>query len=212
MCEWDEQEEVFRLLRKVWSKSDGEPEPKLLPKGHTVRMRDADQREWILMGDPFPKFRCPATYEAWSDPEQWEAVAAPEDLQDAGSEARIQPHSGSIAWSPYRKRWVSVFMQQFGKPSVFGELWYAEADAPTGPWGPATKVLTHANYTFYNPRLWGEFAAADSPVLLFEGTYTEQFAKSPVATARYDYNQILYRIDLDDPKLQPSQSASPAQH
>jgi len=38
-------------------------------------------------------------------------------------------------------------------------------------------------------------------VLLFEGTYTMQFADRPVPTARYDYNQILYRLDLDDPAL-----------
>lgn len=208
LCEWDEEEEVFRLLRKLWSKTDGQPEPPLLPQGHPVRMRDADDRQWLLFGDPFPRFRCPATYEAWTDPKQWEAIEAPEDLQDANSDARIRPHSGSIAWNPYRKRWVSVFMQHLGKPSAFGELWYAEADAPTGPWGPATKVLTHSNYTFYNPRLWGEFASADSPVLLFEGTYTEQFAQKPVATPRYDYNQILYRIDLDDPKLRRSQSTT----
>ncbi|MGN6543891.1 MAG: hypothetical protein ACTHK7_02495 [Aureliella sp.] len=205
LCEWDEQQKVFAVLRKLWSKSDGEPEPDPLPRGHAVRTRDPDGREWLLLGDPFPKFRCLATYEAWRDPEQWQAVASPDDLQDADSEASVRPHSGSIAWSAYRRRWVSVFMQQFGKPSAFGELWYAEAGAPTGPWGPATKVLTHANYTFYNPRLWGELATADSPVLLFEGTYTEQFAKNPVATPRYDYNQILYRLDLDDPKLGRSQ-------
>jgi hypothetical protein len=113
----------------------------------------------------------------------------------------VTPHSGSIAWNGYRKRWVTVFMEAFGKPSVFGELWYAEADAPTGPWGPALKVLSHDNYTFYNPRLHPEFTPADSPILLFEGTYTQQFAKNPQPTARYDYNQILYRLDLDDAKL-----------
>ena len=81
-------------------------------------------------------------------------------------------------------------MQYFGKPSVFGELWYAEADAPTGPWGPAVKVLSHDNYTFYNPRLHPEFTPADSPILIFEGTYTVQFADRPAPTPRYDYNQI----------------------
>jgi hypothetical protein len=114
-------------------------------------------------------------------------------------------HSGSIAWNSFRQRWVTVFMQAGGKPSAFGELWYAEAGSPTGPWGNAVKILSHENYTFYNPRLHPELTPDDSPVLLFEGTYTQQFANRPVPTPRYDYNQILYRLDLDDPALKPAQ-------
>jgi len=78
-----------------------------------------------------------------------------------------------------------------------GEIWYVEADQPTGPWGPAIKVVTHNDYTFYNPRIHPELTDPESPILLFEGTYTQQFAKDPDVTPRYDYNQILYRIDLD---------------
>jgi hypothetical protein len=117
----------------------------------------------------------------------------------------VEPHSGSIAWNAYRRRWVTVFMQNFGKPSVFGELWYAESESPYGPWGRAVKILSHKNYTFYNPRLHPEFTPEDSPVLLFEGTYTSAFADRPAPTPRYDYNQILYRLDPDDPRLAPAQ-------
>ena len=116
----------------------------------------------------------------------------------------VKPHSGSIAWNAFRKRWVTVFMQALGKPSAFGEIWYAEAEVPTGPWGTAVKILTHDNYTFYNPRLHPEFTAADSPVLIFEGTYTAEFADRPPPTPRYNYNQMLYRLDLDDPALAPA--------
>jgi len=38
-------------------------------------------------------------------------------------------------------------------------------------------------------------------VVLFEGTYSTMFAASPPPTPRHDYNQILYRLDLDDPRL-----------
>jgi hypothetical protein len=92
-------------------------------------------------------------------------------------------------------------MQAFGKPSAFGELWYAEAAVPTGPWGKTVKVLSHQNYTFYNPRLHPEFTAPTSPILIFEGTFTMQFADRSAPVPRYDYNQILYRLDLDDPAL-----------
>jgi hypothetical protein len=129
-----------------------------------------------------------------------------EELLSAGDDSAIVPHSGSIAWNAYRKRYVTVFMQKFGKPSAFGELWYAESHSPYGPWGRAVKVLSHKNYTFYNPRIHPEFTPADSPILLFEGTYTQTFADRPEPTPRYDYNQILYRLDLDDPQLAPAQN------
>jgi hypothetical protein len=122
-----------------------------------------------------------------------------------GGETSVKPHTGSIAWNPWRKRWVTVFMESFGKPSVFGELWYAEAKAPTGPWGPAVKILTHEHYTFYNPRLHPEFTPADSPILFFEGTYTREFSDNKEPTPRYDYNQILYRLDVDDPALKAAE-------
>jgi hypothetical protein len=62
-------------------------------------------------------------------------------------------------------------------------------------------VVTHQNYNFYNPRLHPEFTPSNSPVLLFEGTYTMQFADHAHPTPRYDYNQVLYRLDLDDPAV-----------
>jgi hypothetical protein len=159
----------------------------------------------VLFGNPLPTIRCHATFEAWQDPKQWEVLEPQESFVSATDGEAVKPQSGSIAWNPWRKRWVTVFMQLFGKPSAFGELWYAEADAPTGPWGPAVKILSHQNYTFYNPRIHAEFTPEDSPVLLFEGTYTEQFTDKAKPTARYDYNQVLYRLDLDDPKLKPAQ-------
>ena len=66
------------------------------------------------------------------------------------------------------------------------------------------KVLSHENYTFYNPQIDFQLTPADSPVLLFEGTYTAEFADHPSKTPRYNYNQILYRLDLDDPALAPA--------
>ena len=32
----------------------------------------------------------------------------------------------------------------------------------------------------------------------FEGTYTNDFSGNPDKTARYNYNQVLYRLDLDN--------------
>jgi hypothetical protein len=200
LCVWDDLDAVFKPLRSVWKRSAESAEPPPFPKGHPVFMTDEEGRKWVLFGDPFPTLRCPASFEAWQNPGTWEVLTAPASVKSADG-GSVEPHTGSIAWNPWRGRWVCVFMQKFGKPSAFGELWYGEADAPTGPWGPAVKVLSHENYTFYNPRLHPEFTPPDSPILVFEGTYTTMFADRPAATPRYDYNQILYRLDLDDPAL-----------
>jgi len=199
---WNEATSNFEPLRVVWTKSDTSSKAPPLPQGHPALWKDENGKEWVLFGNPLPMLRCPATFEAWQDATRWEVLKPQASLAAADGGTSIKPHSGSIAWNAWRKRWVTVFMQSFGKPSVFGEVWYAEAKVPTGPWGPAVKILTHENYTFYNPRLHPEFTPEGSPMLFFEGTYTREFSDNKQPTPRYDYNQVLYRLDLDDPALQ----------
>jgi hypothetical protein len=204
LCVWNDRTSTFDRHRVLWTQSEDAPKPLSAPDGHPAFWKDSGGKEWVLFGNPLPFLRCPASFEAWQDPAAWELLKPQTSLISASDGSAVKPHSGSIAWNEYRRRWVTVFMQSFGKPSVFGELWYAEADQPTGPWGKVVKVLSHENYTFYNPRLHPEFTPAGSPILLFEGTYTLQFADRPPPTPRYDYNQILYRLDLDDPALAPA--------
>jgi hypothetical protein len=199
LCVWDDESANFKLHKKLWTKSDAEPQQPIAPEGHPVLWKEDDGTEWLLFGDPFPRLKCRPIFESWEDPLQWQALEPQKTVPTADGGEPLTPHRGSIAWSAYRKRWVTVFTQTYGKPSVFGEIWYAEADTPTGPWQNAVKVVTHNNYTFYNPRLHPELTPADSPILLFEGTFTASFADHAISTPRYDYNQILYRLDLDDP-------------
>jgi hypothetical protein len=91
-----------------------------------------------------------------------------------------------------------IALQGWGS-SMVGEVWYAEADAPEGPWSRARKIVTHDDYSFYNVRHHPYFD--DGRYLYFEGTYTAMFSGAKVRTPRYDYNQIMYRLDLDDPRL-----------
>ena len=205
LCVWNDETSNFEQLRVLWTKSKSDPIQPAAPDGHPVLWKDDKGKEWVLFGNPFPTLRCEATFEAWQDVARWQTSTPQPSLRAAGDGKVVKPHSGSIAWNPWRKRWVTVFMESFGRPSVFGELWYAEADKPTGPWGPAVKVLTHDNYTFYNPRLHPEFTSADSPILIFEGTYTAEFSDHAHPTPRYNYNQMLYRLDLDDSALAPAQ-------
>jgi hypothetical protein len=205
LCVWNDQTAAFEQRFVIWTNSPAHPKHPPMPDGRPAFWKDAEGKQWVLFGNPFPTLRCPANFESWQDPSTWETIKPQESLLSATDSTPVKPHSGSIARNSFRKRWVTVFVQAYGKPSAFGELWYAEAPSPTGPWGKAVKVISHENYTFYNPRLHPEFTPSGSPVLLFEGTYTMQFADRPNPTPRYDYNQILYRLDLDDPALKPAQ-------
>lgn len=204
LCVWNDAAVKFDPLRVLWTKSDAQPKQPPAPEGQPAFWKDAQGKQWVLFGISLPTLRCPATFEAWQDPSTWEVLKPQDALISAGDGKAVKPHSGSIAWNSFRRRWVTVFMEAFGKPSAFGELWYAEADAPTGPWGKAVKVVSHENYTFYNPRLHPEFTPEGSRMLFFEGTFTQLFANHAHPTPRYDYNQILYRLDLDDAKLGPA--------
>jgi hypothetical protein len=114
----------------------------------------------------------------------------------------IRAQFGSVNWNAYRKKWVMIFVEQGGKPSFLGEIWYAEADAPEGPWRTARKIVTHERYSFYNPVHHAFFDQEGGRCIYFEGTYTTTFSReSDAATPRYDYNQIMYRLDLADERL-----------
>ena len=207
LCVWDDAAARFLPAGSAAGHSAPVPPPAAWPRGHAARWRDDAGRDWVLFGNPFPTLRCPARYEAFLDAATWEPLVPQSTVAVAGAGTQtIRPHSGAIAWNVWRRRWVTVFLQHEGRPSGHGEIWYAEAPAPTGPWGPAVKILTHENYTFYNPALHAGFTPPDSPVLLFEGTYTREFANHAEPTPRYDYNQVLYRLDLDDPALAPARA------
>ena len=122
------------------------------------------------------------------------------NLQDAETGRPVIAHRGSVAWNEHRQRWTIVFIQHFGT-SVLGEVWYGEADRPEGPWLKATKVATHDKYSFYNPKQHPYFAEDGGQSIYFEGTYTNTFSGNPTPTPRYEYNQVMYRLNLSDARL-----------
>ncbi|MHC4694525.1 MAG: hypothetical protein ACYS67_17430, partial [Planctomycetota bacterium] len=123
-------------------------------------------------------------------------------LYDIKSGKKITPHGGTVYFNAYRQRWITIFVQHFGESSLLGEVWYAEADTPVGPWAYTKKIATHNKYSFYNPKQHPFFDNDDGRVIFFEGTYSHTFSGSAEsATPRYDYNQIMYRLNLDDPRL-----------
>jgi len=98
-----------------------------------------------------------------------------------------------------------IGLEQGGSSSFLGEVWYAEADSPIGPWRRAVKIVTHERYSFYNPVHHDFLDQQGGRIIYFEGTYSHTFSGNPTPTPRYEYNQIMYRLDLSDRRLQAVQ-------
>jgi len=130
------------------------------------------------------------------------------DLRDVQTGKPVLAHRGSVRWNDYRRGWVMILGQTWGKISFLGEIFYAEADRLEGPWRRARKIVTHDKYTFYNPVHHAFLDQHGGRVIYFEGTYTHTFSATKTPTPRYDYNQIMYRLDLSDPRLKLPKPAS----
>ncbi len=118
----------------------------------------------------------------------------------ASGESILAHHNSCTQWNERRQKWVNIILQ-FSGTSLLGEVWYAEADSPVGPWAFATKIISHDKYSFYNPRQHPAFSRQGNKYLYLEGTYTHSFSGTEHRTPRYDYNQVMYRLNLDDPRL-----------
>lgn len=124
-----------------------------------------------------------------------------EQMRDADTFLHVPKHTTVPAsWNPYRQRFVRIIQQWFGATSFLGELFFSEGDTPMGPWVWHKKVLTHTGYSFYNPRHHPFFNQDGGQVIYFEGTYTN-FLTGLTPTPRYDYNQLMYRLNLSDDAL-----------
>jgi hypothetical protein len=121
-------------------------------------------------------------------------------LHDTMTGKPFTGHNGSVFWNAYHRRWVMIVCE-VGGTSFLGETWFAEADTPLGPWVYARKIVTHDKYSFYNPKQHPMFDQDGGRLIYFEGTYTHTFSGNDHPTPRYDYNQVMYRLDLADPRL-----------
>ena len=128
------------------------------------------------------------------------AGESPVHLIDIETGKPVLTQHGSVYWNDHRQRWVMVISQSFGS-SMLGEIWFAEAARPEGPWAYARKIVTHDDYSFYNPKQHPYFAKDGGRTLFFEATYTSTFSGNKHPTPLYDYNQVMYRLQLDDPRL-----------
>jgi hypothetical protein len=115
---------------------------------------------------------------------------------------RVIFHNGSFAWNEYRKKWIVLGGRWNGKDSLLGEVWFTESDSLEGPYDKAVKVATHVQQSFYNVCHHSFWDQNHGKVVFFEGTFTADFSGNPYKTPRYNYNQVLYRLDLEKLLLQ----------
>jgi hypothetical protein len=153
---------------------------------HPIRYEEGGRRYWYL----YPWLRVPDDWSSVQDVSRWEHRKA--QLPANGQRA------SSVAWNEFRQRFILLLENT-------GEVWYAEALRPEGPYSPAVKIVQHNSYNFYNVVQHPTFAQEGGRLMYFEGTYTDSFSAAKQKTPRYNYNQIMYRLRLDDPRLSPAQ-------
>lgn len=118
-------------------------------------------------------------------------------------------HGGTVRWNSFRQAWIMIALEVGGRTSHLGEVWYAEGPSPVGPFARAVRVVTHDRQSFYNPCHHDFLDEAAGRFIYFEGTYVNTFSGNPDTTPRFNYNQIMYRLDLAEAQLhpQPGQAA-----
>jgi len=122
-------------------------------------------------------------------------------IRDRDTGRAVRPHYGSCYWNEYASKFVLVFVEGEGETSLLGEVWCALGDSPIGPWAYAVKIITHNKYTFYNPKQHPALAQKGGRIVYIDGTYANTFSGNPEQTPRYDYNTMMYRLDLGDPRM-----------
>lgn len=130
---------------------------------------------------------------------------SPFRLEDSDTGKPVLLSNCSCFWNQYRRCYIMIASEVMGA-TVLGEVWYSEADRPEGPWVKARKIITHANkkddaHDFYNPTQHPFFDQEGGRIIYLEGSYVNTFSGNAQQTPYYEYNQIMYRLDLSDPRL-----------
>jgi hypothetical protein len=138
----------------------------------------------------YPSLRVTNDWQAVQDRTQWQR-----------REIQLPPNAkrpSCVVWNDYRQRWLLLLEDT-------GAVYYAEATQPEGPYGTAVQIIQHDHYNFYNVATHPFFNQEGGRVIYLEGTYTAAFSDARQKTPRYDYNQMMYRLRLDDPRLRAAQ-------
>ena len=108
----------------------------------------------------------------------------------------LDAFNGSICWNDHLKKWVMI------NQGKLGDIWFSIAPSFTGPWMYGKRIISHQKYNFYNPVHHSFLDQRSGKDIFIEGTYTNYFSGNSERTPRYDYNQIMYKLNLENPELE----------
>lgn len=185
--------EAYRVFSPLVSGSRPEGAPLPFQRDENGRL----QWGWKQLTDPLP----PARENKLVEDGRLRPSEGIHHLTDVQTGERLVPGHGSVHWNPYRQQWIMIAPRRRGSTSNLGEVYYAEADSLLGPWVHARKIVTHDSHTLYNPNHHPFLDQARGRYIYFEGTYSSSFNASTQSVPRYNYNQIMYRLDLSDTRL-----------
>ncbi len=200
---YNDEKEVFEKVSAL--KNDAPLYPDALP--FKVRVKDED---YYYFPGPYklPLVRVKATLKDALDPgsyegfidNAWKKGAKPKLIHtlidiETGKDFSKELHLGSVQWNPYRNRWIMIAQRWMD------QSYYLEADTPVGPWVYGRRIASYDKYTMYNVAIHPFFNQENGRLIYFEGTYTREFSSAPAATPRYNYNQLMYRLDLADSRV-----------
>lgn len=130
-------------------------------------------------------------------------------IKDVDTGRAVTAAQVGIAWNPYLQLWVNIVQEHLGDTTA-GEIWFATARSPEGPWTSAKKVATHYMNThsfknnsndLYNPVQHYELMGDGGRLVYFSGTFVNTFSGNSWSTPFYHYNNLMYRLDLNESSL-----------
>lgn len=121
------------------------------------------------------------------------------NLRDFQQGEEILVFGGRVYWNNARQKWVMIF-SRIAPSSPVEEVWYSEADSPLGPWVYARKVTDHDNTSCYLPNQHRPFDQNGGRTVYFECTFANLVTGSKPKPG-YNYNQMMYKLNLNDTRL-----------
>lgn len=160
------------------------------------RREDGIRWDWKSAGEPMTPFRNRELLDR-GRLDRRESVL---HLTNVRTGRPVLANQGSVYWNAFRDKWIMIAGGYSGRTPRPGTIWYAEADTPLGPWTYARAIARHGGYSLYRPRHHPFFDREAGRIVFFEGTFSSTWSDSP-PISRYDYNQLMYRLDLADTRL-----------
>jgi len=175
---------------------------KVHSSGHPLRVRSGGL-EYLYIFDRYGLERVRADISYITKPDSYEHFTCLTPGRDEGrfnpidvtTGSHVSLNPSSVFWNNFRKHWVMIAYE------FTGGVWFLEGDTPTGPWVYGKKIVEHDRYDFYNVGQHPLFDQENGRLIYFEGTYTTGFSGNKNPTPLYDYNQMMYRLALDDRRL-----------